>query len=401
MPTSRSSFGLLANGNLYAWGSYITSGTNSTANIFSPIQVVGNHRFIMVEASYEHTMALKDNGQVWVWGLNTYGQFGNGSYGGGTSSPVQTIGNHSFIQIYSGYQSSAALKEDGKVWTWGRNNYGQLGANYPAQSINSPIQTVGNHSFVRLYGASELYFGIKQDNECWSWGRNEFGQLGDNTVVNKSSPVRIVGNHSFIDIKSSGYHTLGLKANGEVWAWGVNSWGQLGTNNITNYSSPVRVVGNHSFIAIAAEYNGSSYGLKTNGEIWSWGYNASGQLGTNNITNYSSPVRVVGNHSFIGLQTCSSVAKGLKANGQIWSWGYNADGRCGTSGNNSYSSPVLAVGPMSYTKLLSGMSIPVNVSGSWRKRSTIFVNINNTWYRVKDIWILKKDVWNKTDNFNK
>lgn len=401
MPTSRSGFGLQANGTCWSWGAAVTTGTNSTGSVASPIQVVGSHRFITVEGSYDHTLALKDNGQTWGWGINTYGNLGIGSYSAGTSSPVQVVGNHSFLQVYTGYQCSAALKETGQVWTWGRNNYGQLGNNSATQSFNSPVQVVGNHSFVRVMGGSELFFGIKENNAVWGWGRNDFGQLADNTRTNRTSPVTIVGGHSFVQLRTSGYHCIAMKDDGTCWAWGANSWGQLGTNNLTSYSSPVQVVGNHSFIAIAAEFHGSSYGLKVDGSVWAWGANSFGQLGTNNNTSYSSPVQVVGNHSFIALASSNSAVKCLKSNGAVWSWGTNVEARCGLATAASYLSPVLTVGPMSYTKLLSGMSLKVNVSGTWRKRPTVFVNKSGVWYKVLTVWILKNGVWNETDSLNK
>jgi alpha-tubulin suppressor-like RCC1 family protein len=368
--------------------------------VASPIQVVGAHNFITVEGSYNHTLALKDNGQAWGWGINTSGELGIGSNTAGSSSPVQVVGAHSFIQIFTGYQCSAGLKDSGQVWTWGINAYGQLGNN-TITSYNSPIQVVGAHSFVRIMGGSQNFYGTKDTNIIWGWGRNDFGQLGDNTIANKSSPVQIVGNHSFSQIRTSGYHCIALKDDGRAWAWGVNSWGQLGTSSITNYSSPVQVVGAHSFIAIAAEYNGSSYGLKVDGSIWSWGYNNYGQLGTNNTTNYSSPVQVVGNHSFVGLVSGQYICRALKSNGATWSWGYNVDGRCGIATAASYLSPVLTVGPMSYTKLLSGISTKVAVSGVWRKRPTIFINKSGVWYKVLTIWVLKGGTWAETDSLNK
>jgi alpha-tubulin suppressor-like RCC1 family protein len=400
MPTSRAGFGLQAAGSLYSWGNSICTGTNSSGSVASPIQVVGAHNFIMIEGSYEHTIALKDNGQAWAWGVNTTGQLGTGAFSAGSSSPVQVVGNHSFLQIFSGYQCSIGLKNNGQAWTWGNNNYGQLGINNYT-SFNSPVQVVGNHSFVRVMGGSDNFYGIKETNVIWGWGRNDFGQLGNNSTTNNPSPVQIVGNHSFIQIRTSGYHCLAIKENGTVWSWGVNSWGQLGTNNVTNYSSPVQIVGNHSFIAITAEFNGSSYGLKIDGSIWAWGYNNYGQLGTNNATNYSSPVQIVGNHSFVALSSSSGVCRALKSNGSVWSWGYNVEARCGTTTGASYLSPILTIGPMSYTKLLSGISTEVAVSGVWRKRPTIFVNKSGVWYKVINMWIKKNGVWNESDNLNK
>jgi alpha-tubulin suppressor-like RCC1 family protein len=400
MPTSRSGFGLQANGTLYAWGNAITTGTSSTGSVASPIQVVGAHKFISVEGSYNHTLALKDNGQVWGWGVNTTGELGTGAYAAGTSSPVQVVGSHSFSQIFTGYQCSVALKENGQVWCWGANAYGQLGSNN-ITSYNSPVLVVGAHSFVRLMGGSQNFYGTKDTNIVWAWGRNDLGQLGDGTILNRSSPVLIIGNHSFSEIRTSGYHCLALKDDGQAWAWGANSWGQLGTGSLTAYSSPVQVIGNHSFIAITAEYEGSSYGLKVDGSLWAWGYNNYGQLGQGNITNYSSPVKVIGNHSFIGISTGQQNVRALKSNGAIWSWGNNAEARCGIATAVSYASPVLTVGPMSYTKLYSGISISVAVSGVWRKRPTAFVHIGGVWYKVLTLWTLKSGNWVETDSLNK
>ena len=401
MPTSRSSYGLRADGTCWAWGASATTGTNSTGSVTSPVQVVGDHRFITVESSYDHTMGLKDNGQVWAWGYNQYGELGNGAYSAGSSSPVQVVGNHSFIQIFTGYQCSIGVKEDYMAWTWGRGSYGQLGTNSATTSVNSPVQVVGNHSFERVMGGSECFFGVKSNGQVWGWGRNDFGQLGDGTRTNRSSPVLVIGNHSFLEVRTSGYHTTGLKDNGTAWVWGSNSFGQLGTNNATSYSSPVQVVGNHSFITVLAEFPGSSYGLKINGQIWSWGSNSFGQLGTNNITAYSSPVQVVGAHSFVGISSGNAFARGLKSNGIVWSWGINSEAQCGVASAVSYSSPVQVTGSISFTKLLSGISVKVAVSGVWRKRPTMFVNKSGVWYKVLNIWTLQGGVWNETDNLNK
>jgi alpha-tubulin suppressor-like RCC1 family protein len=83
MPSSRSGYGVGADGACWAWGSSVSTGTNSAGSVTSPVQVVGAHRFITVESSYDHTMGLKDNGTCWAWGLNNYGELGNGAYSAG------------------------------------------------------------------------------------------------------------------------------------------------------------------------------------------------------------------------------------------------------------------------------------------------------------------------------
>ena len=91
---------------------------------------------------------------------------------------------------------------------------------------------------------------LKSDGSMWTWGDNTYGELGDNTLDNKSSPVLVVGNHSFVEVSAGGYHTTARKADGSTWTWGYNSDGQLGDNTIDNKSSPVLVVGNHSFATL-------------------------------------------------------------------------------------------------------------------------------------------------------
>ena len=118
-----------------------------------------------------------------------------------------------------------------------------------------------------------------------------------------------------------------IKSDGSVWACGDNSYGQLGNLTRTSYSSPIAMVGNHSFIGVS----GSPYlfyGLKSNGSVWCCGDNAYGQLGQQNVTSYSSPVQVVGNHSFIQISAYYEKSfVGLKADGSLWVLGRNDVGQ--------------------------------------------------------------------------
>ena len=203
---------------------------------------------------------------------------------------------------------------------------------------------------------SHFTMALKADGTCWGWGGNSYGQLGNNTRTSYSSPISVVGDHSFIQLATTGGPTsggcLGLKADGTCWGWGGNSYVNLGNNTMTSYSSPISVVGNHSFIQITAN-SGASYGLKADGLCWSWGGNEYGEIGNNTLTYYSSPVVVVGNHSFIQISAGYLFCFGLKADGSCWGWGYNGNNNLGnnTTGN-SYSSPISVVGNISFSKLV-------------------------------------------------
>ena len=151
---------------------------------------------------------------------------------------------------------------------------------------------------------SEFTLGLKANGSCWAWGNNDYGALGDLFRNDKSSPVSVVGAHSFSVLSVQNYSSMGLKSDGSCWTWGINSiGGSLGDNTVTSKSSPVSVVGAHSFTQISG---GGIFamGLKSNGECWTWGTNSStdvGALGDNTTNDRSSPVSVVGAHVFASL----------------------------------------------------------------------------------------------------
>jgi alpha-tubulin suppressor-like RCC1 family protein len=153
---------------------------------------------------------------------------------------------------------------------------------------------VGNHSFIKFCCGSAHTIAIKEDGSAWSWGRNNVGQLGNYTTLPESSPISVFGNYSFIQVSGGSFHTCALKSDGSVWTWGYNDFGQLGINEsgaATSRSSPVSVIGDHSFLQIFSgrEWN---LALKSDGSVWSWGKADYGQLGTNSRSHMSSPVSV-------------------------------------------------------------------------------------------------------------
>ena len=187
----------------------------------------------------------------------------------------------------------------------------------------------------------------------WSWGCNSYGQFGDNSVVSKSSPVSVVGGFTdWCQVSAGCEHTLGVRTNGTIWAWGAGDSGRLGNNCTTNRSSPVSVIGGFTDWSQVAAGLRSSFGLRTNGTIWSWGYNQqAGTLGDGTTVTKSSPVSVIGGFTdwcqVAASGTTNSVchwALAVRQNGTAWAWGWNS---CGQLGNNSTvcrSSPVSVEG---------------------------------------------------------
>ncbi|KKU34963.1 MAG: RCC1 repeat-containing protein, partial [Candidatus Wolfebacteria bacterium GW2011_GWC2_46_275] len=298
-------------------------GAGMTANV----QLSSN--YISIAGGGYHSVALKSDGTVWAWGRNNYGELGEGS-GISKSTPVQVSGLSDVIAVSAGGDHALALKSDGTVWAWGYNANGQLG---DGTTINktTPIQIAGL-SGVRTVLAGSLHsLVLKDDGTVWAWGENGQGQLGDGTTTDKTTPVQVVG---LTGVESIGggndsSHSFALKDDGTVWAWGDNYSGQLGDGTTTDKTTPVQVVGLTGVESIGGGFY-FSVALKNDGTIWTWGANTYGQLGNGSTTGSRSiPAQVV------GLADVSAISAGfghtiaLKNDGTIWTWGYNTSGQIG------------------------------------------------------------------------
>jgi alpha-tubulin suppressor-like RCC1 family protein len=177
---------------------------------------------------------------LWAWGRNNLGQLGDGT-GVNKSSPIQVGALTTWSQIAAGAFHNAAIKTDGTLWSWGQNSYyGQLGDN---TNINksSPIQVGALTTWSQIVGGANHTAAIKIDGTLWAWGLNNNGQLGDGTRVDKSSPVQVGALVTWSKIVAGQSHTVAIKTDGTLWVWGQNNSGQLGQNNTINRSSPVQV----------------------------------------------------------------------------------------------------------------------------------------------------------------
>ena len=294
-------------GTLWLWGrndDYVRGtgvlGDNTVVSKSSPVQIVTGGTWTQVSGGYLHAAAIKTDGTLWTWGNNLYG----GALGDNTtdskSSPVQTItGGTNWKQVSCGGLSTAAIKTDGTLWLWGTNYNGRLGDNTTTRRF-SPVQTVTggtNWSQVACGGNSQGYghtAAIKTDGTLWLWGRNSNGQLGDNTTTSKSSPVQtITGGTNWKQVSCGDRHTAAIKSDGTLWTWGMNNRGQLGTGNISGRSSPVQTITGGTTWKQVACGNECTAAVKTDGTLWTWGRNISGQLGDNTTTNRSSPGQTI------------------------------------------------------------------------------------------------------------
>ena len=299
--TTYQSMASKTDGTLWLWGrnQYGSIGNSTPAASYqsSPIQIPGTNwtgTYDTMSCGYSTTRAIKTNGEMWSWGYNGSGNSGvnNRTH---YSSPVQVPGTTWAVTAGTSY-AEYAIRTDGTLWSWGYNVQGALGLNQPHPTkISSPTQVPGT-TWSKISCGERNAFALKTDGTFWVWGRNETGWLGLNEGANpgpsKSSPCQIPGTTWTSNYAVTLQGALAIKTDGTLWSWGKNNWGSLGHNNQTDYSSPVQIGSETTWSSVKV---GGAYkvrAIKTDGTLWSWGYNNQGQLGDNSTVHRSSPVQV-------------------------------------------------------------------------------------------------------------
>ena len=349
-------------GTLWNWGYGTTGalGNNGTANVVSPVQTISATTAwgsplldVRTVATGERvSAAIKTDGTLWLWGTGQAGILGNES-AINQSSPVQTVaGGTNWKEIcIGGYfttnPTAAATKTDGTLWMWGSGDQGQLGNNTNTINEVSPIQTISATTNWKSASINTKHVSaVKTDGTLWTWGYINYGASGNNIGYNKySSPIQTISGGTNWKLTSAGnYFTAGIKTDGTLWMWGYNGSGQLGTNSLISRSSPVQTVSsgtnwkqvNTSFSSVAA--------IKTDGTLWLWGYGGVGQLGNNSTVRRSSPVQTVsGGTNWLNVQHSRLSTAAIKTDGTLWLWGTSESGQLGNNSTINHSSPIQTV----------------------------------------------------------
>jgi alpha-tubulin suppressor-like RCC1 family protein len=330
---------------LWTWGRNNNGqlGVNNTTDRSTPVTtLLGGTNWKSIACGITHTIALKTDGTLWSWGLNSIGQLGVNNTTS-RSTPVTTLlGGTNWKSISGGGFHTISIKTDGTLWNWGRNLEGQLGVNNTT-SRSTPVTTLlGGNNWKSIACVNFHTIALKTDGTLWSWGANTFGQLGVNDITVRNTPVTtLLGGTNWKSIACGYFHTIALKTDGTLWSWGYNGYGQLGVNDNTQRNTPVTtLLGGTNWKSISG---GGSHtiSIKTDGTLWNWGRNNNGQLGVNNTTDRSTPVTTLlgGNNwksiSGGGLHTIS-----IKTDGTLWSWGRNNFGQLGVNDTTNRSTPV-------------------------------------------------------------
>jgi alpha-tubulin suppressor-like RCC1 family protein len=353
----------------YAWGanSYGQLGNNGTSNSSLPTSVLGSGALsgktvVAVSAGSFHSLALCADGTLVAWGRNDLGQLGNNST---TSSSVPVAITNSgalsgkmVVAISAGYYHNLALCSDGTVAAWGQNTYGQLG---DGSKTNSSVP-VAVSAAVGLSGktvsiiAAGYYHNLAQctDGTLVAWGRNSYGQLGNNSTTDSSTPVDItrsgvLNGLTVAQFTAGSDHSLVLCTDGRLATWGRNNYGQLGEGSGANSSVPVEVDSTDvlagKIVTSISAGGWHNLALCSDGTLAAFGRNTSGQLGDGGTANSGLPMMAnlsgLGGKAIAGVQAANGHSLALCADGSIYAWGSSSNGQLGNGGTTSSSLPVV------------------------------------------------------------
>ena len=272
-------FAIKTDGTLWAWGSNSTGifGDGTTISRLYPTQIGTATNWKSIHHYFTHVVALKTDGTLWAWGGNSYGQVGDGT----TTTqltPVQIGTDTDWVSVSVGLQHSLALKADGTLWGWGSNQYRQLGNStiVPLLRNTVPVQLSSDTDWKTVQTTTFSSFAIKENGTLWGWGNNTWGQLGDPSILNDDGTITQIGTSTWLSIAHAGadrFHSLGIKTDGSLWAWGWNEYGQLGKGvfNDDSYTVPPVQIGTEKNWASVAVGDYISHAIKKDGSIWEWG----------------------------------------------------------------------------------------------------------------------------------
>ena len=347
-------------GAVYAWfdndagqfcnGTVTVTGSNHDSKTPVPTRLPAASA---VAAGQSHTLAVDANGAVYGCGFNGSGQLGNAT-GKNSSTPVRAaLPTHIVVTaVAAGWKTSLALTSTGAVYAWGLNTYGQIGDGSTSNRSTPVLVHLPAGVVVTAIAAGQYHcLAVTSTGAVYAWGYNGFGQLGNGGTTRSSVPVRVSLPAGVVaaSVGAGDNHSLVVTSTGSIYAFGQNSFGQLGTGTTTQSNVPVAVSLPTGVVATQVAAGGISltaqvpegdYSLAvtTTGTVYAWGADAQGQLGNNRTTNSSIPVvtQLPSGAIAIAVGAGPNFGHALTTNGNIYSEIFKFDGlRYEKAGSNN------------------------------------------------------------------
>ena len=369
-----------SDGKLYTWGwnrnGQLGNGTTENSSMPICISDIENSplsgKDIVDVHIYDYIIIAKDsNGKLYSWGYNNSGQLGNGTTEN-SSMPVcisdiegSPLNGKNIVKVYADYSTMIVKDSDGKLYSWGYNGYGQLGNGTTTNSSmpvcisdikNSPLK---GKNIVDVHNYGYRIIAKDSNGKLYSWGENYYGQLGNGTTANSSMPICIsdienspLREKNIVNIYWDANTIIAKDSNGKLYSWGRNNFGQLGNGTTENSSMPIcisdmenRPLNGKNIVDVYADY--TMIAKDSNGKLYSWGDNDSGKLGNGTTTNSSMPICIsevegspLKEKNIVKIYRGYDTIIAKDSDGKLYSWGSNGDGQLGDGTRNNSNIPI-------------------------------------------------------------
>ena len=285
------SFFLMKDGSIYGVGNNaynpLLAGFNRSRIVTHVRIPLEDRTIVKMACGFGQVLALNEAGEVWAWGRNSDGQVGNGSTKRITAP--QKLNLTGIVDIAAGGKFSLALDKDGVLWGWGKNESHQL-SNGKEKYFTTPIKMdIGDIRPTFIDAGGETVSVVDTEGRLWMWGRNDVQQIGIDTNKQpvleprlfEELPAPVV----FMDSYNS--QTYVILSDGSLWGWGNNRSGQLGLGKKT-VGSPVSMIWPSDVIYVTS-FDVSMNCVLKDGTVLACGSNKFGQFGNGKVTDFHMP----------------------------------------------------------------------------------------------------------------
>jgi YD repeat-containing protein len=364
------SLAVTSQGRMYAWGSndsrQLGDGTYNdrlTPTLINVPNLQSGESIAHISAGSSHSLAVTSQGRVYAWGSNWGGQLGDGTYNDRLTPTLINVpslqSGESIAHISAGSSHSLAVTTQGRVYAWGYNGEGRLGDGTSNDRSTPTLINVPNlQSGETIIQVTAGYFhslAVTTQGRVYAWGWNFYGQLGDGTSNDRSTPTLInvpslQSGETIAQVTAGSSHSLAVTTQARVYSWGSNGSGQLGNGTTTSRNTPtlINVPNLQSGESIDHVSAGSSHSLAvtTQGRVYAWGSNGSGQLGDGTSSVRLTPTLI----NVLNLQSGETIAQvtagyshslAVTTQGRVYAWGYNGEGQLGDGTNTNRNTPLI------------------------------------------------------------
>lgn len=318
--------------------------------------------------------AILEDGSLYTWGQNYYGDVGNGISGGKQLTPVKILSNAKTVCFGNFY--GGAITEDGSLYMWGYNKYGQIGNGTTVNQL-TPIKILSN---VKSFSLNSLHSAaITEDGSLYMWGYNSCGQIGNGTISNQLTPVKILSD--VVSVAVGHAHSAAITSDGSLYMWGANGDGKIGNGTLAdettenNQLTPVKILSDVVSVSLGTYHSAA---ITKDGSLYMWGANSEGEIGDGTVSNHrATPVKVLSDVVCVDLGMHRSAA--ITEDESLYLWGRNEAGQIGNgmSGVLEYQTTPIKV----LSKVVS-VDISSSQSGAITSDGSLYMWGDNEWAQI-------------------